>query len=75
MTGSAIGNSEPSATTHPSSNSLTRKLSHYAPLSESDRLRWSRSFGQPGGPVKLIPGSSSCRLSDRYLLAGMPASR
>jgi CRP-like cAMP-binding protein len=37
MTSSAGGDSEPSATTYPSNNPLTRKLSHYAPLSESDR--------------------------------------
>ena len=37
MTCPAIGYSEPSATSYPSSNPLTRKLSHYAPLSESDR--------------------------------------
>ncbi len=37
MTCPAEGYSEPSATTYPSSNPLTRKLSHYAPLSESDR--------------------------------------
>jgi ABC-2 type transport system ATP-binding protein len=38
-------------------------------------LRWSRSFGQPGSPLKLIPGLSSCCLSDRHLLVGMPTSR
>lgn len=37
MTCPAMGHSEPSATTCPSSNPLTRKLSHYAPLSASDR--------------------------------------
>jgi CRP-like cAMP-binding protein len=37
MTGPAMGNSEPSQTSYPSSNPLTRKLSHYALLSESDR--------------------------------------
>jgi CRP-like cAMP-binding protein len=37
MTCPAMGYSGPSATPYPSSNSLTRKLSHYAPLSESDR--------------------------------------
>jgi CRP-like cAMP-binding protein len=38
MTYPAMGYSEPSVTTtYPSTNPLTRKLSHYAPLSESDR--------------------------------------
>ena len=32
-----MGDGEPSATAGPSSNPLIRKLSHYAPLSESDR--------------------------------------
>jgi len=39
------------------------------------KVRWSRSFGQPSGVVKLIPGSSSCRQTDRCLLTGMPVSR
>lgn len=34
---------------------------------KADTVRWSRLSGQPGGRVKLIPGSSSRRRIDRCL--------
>ena len=39
-----------------------RTAAQMARLYKVSELRWSLPCGQPGGPVKLIPGSSSCLL-------------